>query len=85
MQEFLNWRTDPLLMDSEPFKQNTWLTTNDLLELGQNEAFLASSGQLLLYPIMIRKNDFISGERIIQSFPYILLDQEWINIKRKKS
>ena len=74
MQEFLTWRNDPLLVDSNPVKQNTWLTANDLLELSKNDSFLTSTGQLLLYPIMIRKIDFQTGERILQSFPYILLN-----------
>ena len=34
---------------------------------------------------MIRKNDFITGERILQSFPYILLDQGWGTKIRKQS
>lgn len=85
MQEFLNWRNDPLLVDSDPVKQNTWLTTNDLLELSKDDSFLTSTGQLLLYPIMIRKIDFQTGERILQSFPYILLGNEWTSLIRKQS
>ncbi|MHA1185332.1 MAG: LAGLIDADG family homing endonuclease [Candidatus Heimdallarchaeota archaeon] len=34
---------------------------------------------------MVRKVDFISGERILQSFPYILLDNEFITKIRKQS
>ena len=85
MQKFLNWRNDPLLVDSDPVKQNTWLTANDLLELSKNDTFLTSTGQLLLYPIMIRKIDFQTGERILQSFPYILLDNKWTSLIRKQS
>ncbi|MCE7744114.1 MAG: helix-turn-helix domain-containing protein [Candidatus Heimdallarchaeota archaeon] len=85
MQEFLTWRNDPLLVDSDPVKQNTWQTANDLLELSKNDSFLTSTGQLLLYPIMIRKIDFQTGERILQSFPYILLDNEWTSLIRKQS
>ncbi|NPE09047.1 MAG: helix-turn-helix domain-containing protein [Asgard group archaeon] len=85
MLEFLNWRNDPLLVDSDPLKQNTWLTTNDLLELSKNDSFLTSTGQMLLYPIMIRKIDFQTGERILQSFPYILLGNEWTSSIRKQS
>ena len=85
MFDFLNWRTDPMLVDPEPLAQNTWLTANDLLESNRRDSFIDSTGQLLLYPIMIRKSDFITGERILQSFPYILLDQEWIAKIRKQS
>ncbi|MGC9778210.1 MAG: helix-turn-helix domain-containing protein [Candidatus Heimdallarchaeota archaeon] len=85
MQEFLNWRTDPLLVDVESKAQNNWFTANELLESDRRDSFITSSGQLLLYPIMIRKIDFISGERLLQSFPYILLDKEWISFIRKQS
>lgn len=85
MREFLNWRTDSLLVDPEPLLQNTWLTANELLELKRRDSFITTTGQLLLYPIIIRKVDFISGERILQSFPYILLDKEWITKIRKQS
>ena len=85
MQEFLTWRTDPFLLDVEPKVQNTWLTANELLETRQNKLFITPTEQLLLYPIMIRKTDFVSGERILQSFPYILLDNEFITKIRKQS
>jgi len=85
MLEFLHWRTDPFLVDSEPLKQNTWLTANGLLESKQNNLFQTPTSQLLFYPLMIRKIDFVSGERLLQSFPYILLDKEWITNIRKKS
>jgi len=85
MLEFLHWRTDPFLVDSEPLKQNTWLTANGLLESKQNNLFQTPTSQLLLYPLMIRKIDFVSGERLLQSFPYILLNKEWIINIRKKS
>lgn len=85
MAEFLNWRTDPLLVDPEPLKPNTWLTANELLESNRRDSYITPTEQLLLYPIMIRKHDFISGERILQSFPYILVNKEWINKIRKKS
>ena len=85
MFEFLNWRTDPMLVDPEPLAQNTWLTANDLLESNRRDSFIDSTGQLLLYPIMIRKSDFITGKRILQSFPYIRLDRVWIDKIRKNS
>lgn len=85
MQEFLHWRTDPLLMDPEPLAQNTWFTANELLELGRRDSYTTQGKQLLLYSIMIRKIDFLTGERILQSFPYILLDNEHITKIRKQS
>lgn len=62
-----------LLVDSEPLAQNNWFTTNDLLELGIRDLFITSTNQLLLYPLMIHKVDFVNEERFLQSFPYILL------------
>jgi len=85
MPAFLYWETDPLLLDPTPLKQNTWVTANELLEQEQKEKFLTATGHLLLYSILIRKVDFITGERILQSFPYIVLDQEWISRIRKQS
>jgi len=85
MTEFLNWQTDPLLIDPTPLKQNNWVTANELLDTGQSERFLTPTGQLQLYPIMVRKVDFVSGERILQSFPYIKLDLLWIDKIRENS
>ncbi len=34
---------------------------------------------------MVRKIDFVTGERLLQSFPYILLDQGWLEKLRKKT
>ncbi len=85
MPAFLHWESDPLLLDPTPAAQNTWLTANELLEKRQGDKFQTETGQLQLYPIMLRKVDFISGERIIQSFPYILLNQEWVSRIRKQS
>lgn len=64
---------ESLLVDSEPLAQNNWFTTNDLLELGIRDLFITSTNQLLLYPLMIHKVDFVNEERFLQSFPYILL------------
>ncbi len=85
MQDFLNWRTDPLLVDIEPARPNQWFTANELIEGDRRDSFITPENQLLLYPIMIRKNDFITGERILQSFPYILLDTRIISKCRKQS
>lgn len=34
---------------------------------------------------MIKKNDFVSGERLLQSFPYIVLDKTWLERLRKNT
>ena len=85
MPTFLHWESDPLLLDPTPAVQNTWLTANELLKKRQGDKFQTETGRLLLYPIMLRKVDFVLGERIIQSFPYILLNQEWVSRIRKHS
>ncbi|MHA1126277.1 MAG: LAGLIDADG family homing endonuclease, partial [Candidatus Heimdallarchaeota archaeon] len=85
MIRHLNWQSDPLLIDSTPIVQNSWLTANDLLERNPKAIFASRSMQLELFKIMIRKIDFITGERILQSFPYIALDNKWLKIIRKKS
>jgi transcriptional regulator with XRE-family HTH domain len=82
---FVTWQTDPLLFDTQPTKKNNWLTANELLVRSTQEKFFSQTNQLLLYPIMIRKIDFITGERIIQSFPYLLLDTKWVTIIRKQT
>ncbi len=85
MSVFLNWRTDPLLVDAEPLVQNAWFTANDLIEDQQREKIFTTNDKFLLYSIMVRRMDFVTGERILQSLPYILLDEEIITIIRKQS
>lgn len=34
---------------------------------------------------MVRKQDFITGERLLQSFPYILLEEQWLETMRKQT
>ncbi len=34
---------------------------------------------------MVRKDDFVSGERLLQSFPYIILDKTWLDKLRKNT
>lgn len=81
----LTWETDPLLVDGEPVPKEQWLTANDLLEQKQPQVFLTSSGQLKLYPFMVRRQDFIRGERILQAMPYLLLNPTWAKKLRKQS
>ncbi|MBK5114660.1 MAG: helix-turn-helix domain-containing protein [Candidatus Heimdallarchaeota archaeon] len=35
--------------------------------------------------MIIRKNDFVTGERILQSFPYVLLNCDWVQFLRKQT
>ena len=85
MQDFLNWRTDPLLVDNEPTEKSKWLTANDLLENNLQERIFSPANQFQLYSVMIRKIDFVTGERLLQSFPYLLLEQKWLEKLRKQT
>ncbi|HUT79946.1 MAG TPA: LAGLIDADG family homing endonuclease [Candidatus Bathyarchaeia archaeon] len=85
MFEYLNWQKDPYLIDPEPFEQNKWLTANDLVTQGNENLIFSPITQLNLYSLMLRKIDFLSGERLLQSFPYILLDDEWCILLRKQT
>jgi len=62
MTDFLNWRTDLLLVDEESTEVNQWLTANDLIEKGQLEKIITQDNQFQLYSIMIRKQDFVHVE-----------------------
>ncbi|MGC9778227.1 MAG: hypothetical protein HZR80_03195 [Candidatus Heimdallarchaeota archaeon] len=66
-------------------KQEVWFTANQILEKHQSEQYLLKNNQLHPYPILVRKIDFISGERPLQSFPYLVLDHAWIQKLRKRS
>lgn len=81
----INWQNDPFLLDEKPISSDMWICANKFLAHGQAAKFLYSNGQLRLYPLLIRKIDFITGERLLQSFPYILLDLDWISRIRKRS
>ena len=73
MQEFLTWRTDPLLLDETSKVENQWLTANKLLEQQAENRIFLQPEILNLYSIMVRKIDFKSGERLLQRLPYITL------------
>ncbi len=81
----LHWSKDPLLIDPEPFEQNNWLTANDLFENDHRDKIFNSIDQFQLYSIVVRKIDFITGERLLQSFPYILLNDMRIKNLRKNT
>ncbi|MBN1329057.1 MAG: hypothetical protein JXA54_06245, partial [Candidatus Heimdallarchaeota archaeon] len=85
MFEYLSWQKDPLLLDPEPLEQNTWLTANDLCTQGKKGQIFSPIGHLNLYSFMLRKTDFVSGERLLQSFPYIVLEEEWCSLLRKQT
>jgi len=80
----MNWLYDPLLLDTTPTLSEKWLTANDLLKY-ERDTYLSTSGYFILYSIMIRKSDFSSSERLLQSFPYILLDDNWCEAIRKQT
>ncbi len=81
----LNWRNDPLLIDTEPTPKNEWLTANKLIEQKKQEKIFLEQGKLNLYSIMIRKHDFLAGERLIQRLPYISLTVDLASKLRKRS
>ena len=82
----LNWNTDPLLVDSSANSSIHWETANSLLRKGKaNLIFQDDFPKLAIYSIIIRKNDFISSERLLQTFPYIILTPHWNTSIRKKS
>ena len=82
----LNWNTDPLLVDSSANSSIHWETANSLLRKGKdNLIFQDEFPKLAIYSIIIRKNDFITSERLLQTFPYIILTPHWNSSIRKES
>ncbi len=76
----LSWTNDPLLFDSEPSPVNKWINANELIQQNRSkEIFLPESQQLHLYPIMVRRNDFVrlkSSDRIMARFPFMEISEE---------
>ena len=74
----INWQNDPFFYDNEPVQVNHWLNANELIRLNRrNELFVSGENLLNLYPIMIRKNDFVktnSSDRVMARFPFLVLD-----------
>ncbi|MCE7744349.1 MAG: hypothetical protein GPJ52_04365 [Candidatus Heimdallarchaeota archaeon] len=85
MSDFLNWRTDPYLLDDEPVVENTWLTANKLIEKHAGSRIFLQPEILNLYSFMIRKIDFQSGKRLLQRLPYITLPNALATRIRKNS
>ncbi|MGC9780059.1 MAG: hypothetical protein HZR80_12510 [Candidatus Heimdallarchaeota archaeon] len=88
MSEPLTWKNDPIFFDSEPLPVNQWLNANELIEKGQaKQIFLSDTEMLNLYPIMVRKSDFVrvkTSDRIMARFPFVVLgksEQELIRAK----
>jgi len=75
----LTWTNDPLLFDLEPLVVNQWINANELIRLNRrNEIFVSGKNLFNLYPIMVRKNDFVkttSSDRVMARFPFLVLDE----------
>ncbi len=95
MSNSLNWSNDPLLFDPGPTPMNDWLTANKLLSKdtltskeGKRYALVNKNTlSLNLYPILVRKIDFIrekESDRILSRFPYIVLTEEEKELIKKE-
>ncbi|MFW9924339.1 MAG: hypothetical protein ACFFDW_13740 [Candidatus Thorarchaeota archaeon] len=88
MSEPLTWLNDPYYFDPQPQPVNQWLNANELLLFGQRDKVLLSDSKLNLFPIMVRRVDFVrekSTDRILRRFPYIKLLPEEREILSSKS
>ncbi|MGC9778983.1 MAG: helix-turn-helix domain-containing protein [Candidatus Heimdallarchaeota archaeon] len=85
MNNFLKWQTDPLLLDPEPTSSDDWLTANKLIEQEAHSRIFLEQDIFNLYTIMVRKHDFISGERLLQRLPYVSLSTNLALYIRKQS
>jgi hypothetical protein len=71
----LNWKTDPLLLDTEPKSSGNWLTANEILTNDSNH-LLEGLNFSNPYGFIIRKQDFIlrkKSDRILTRFPYLVI------------
>ncbi|NHJ32014.1 MAG: hypothetical protein FK732_04045, partial [Asgard group archaeon] len=75
----INWLNDPLLFDLEPQPVNQWINANELIQQNRSKEIFLSEGQLKLFPIMIRKNDFVRrnpSDRIMARFPFLVINND---------
>jgi len=75
----LNWANDPYLLDEQPTPMNQWINANELLEQSRREEIFHKNGQLKLFPLMVRKNDFVrkkTSDRIIARLPFLVLEED---------
>lgn len=80
MSNPLTWINDPLLFDEEPLLVNLWLNANELIQQKRGkDIFISDFKHLNLYPIMVRKNDFVrkkSSDRVMARFPFLVINEE---------
>ncbi len=76
----LNWQTDPIYFDVEDKPVNQWINANELIESNhREEIFLNSISILNLFPILVRRADFVRenhSDRILARLPFVQLTEE---------
>lgn len=76
----LNWQNDPIYFDEEPKVVNQWINANELIESNRGkEIFLPDTETLNLFPILVRRADFLrenSTDRILARLPFIQLTEK---------
>jgi transcriptional regulator with XRE-family HTH domain len=75
----INWLNDSLLFDLETQPVNQWINANELILQNRGNEIFLSDGKVNLYPIMVRKNDFVrtkTSDRIMARFPFLIIDEK---------
>ncbi len=76
----LNWQNDPIYFDDVSKEVNHWINANELMENNrQVEIFLPNTETLNLFPILVRRADFLrvnSSDRILARLPFIQLTEK---------
>ncbi len=76
----LNWQNDPIYFDDVSKEVNHWINANELMENNrQEEIFLPNTETLNLFPILVRRADFLrenSSDRILARLPFIQLTEK---------
>ena len=75
----ITWQNDPLLFDAEPRPVNQWINANELIQQKRREEIFLSDRLLNLFPIMVRRNDFVRekpSDRIIARFPFVIINED---------